>query len=399
MNPTPAPPEFSKEAAAEILSALVAIPSLNPFGDSARSGPEYTEGRVADWIAERLSAAGCQVTRQWVLPGRPNVLACLPGRDRTRTLLLETHMDTVQPATGMRDPFTPVRRNERIYGLGACDAKASLTAMILAMEWAAAGPPPPTDVLFAAVVDEEYGFRGVRHLIASGVAATAGVVGEPTECRIVIAHKGCLRWKVETRGRAAHASRPDEGVSAIRGMCRLIAGVEEGLAAAWAERAHPLTGPPTFNVGTIRGGLQANIVADRCEIDVDRRLIPGETSQGALAEFEAHARRAVAEMPGLEVVIHPPYLDDLPMALPADAPIVEEAKAAVIAAAGEPDVVGAPYGTDASKLTAAGIDTIVLGPGSITDAHSASESISLEQLVLAARIYAALVARGAPASA
>lgn len=389
-NP-PLPPAIDPERAAEILSALVAIPSVNPFGNPSLQGPRYTEAAVAKWVASRLEAAGCDVTLQPVWPDRPNVLARLPGRDRSRTLLFETHMDTVQPAAQMADPFTPVRRGDLVYGLGACDAKASLTAMILALEAIAAGPPPPIDILLAAVVDEEYGFRGVRHLVEQGLSAVAGVVGEPTECDIVIAHKGCLRWKVETHGRAAHSSRPAEGVNAITGMMRLMSAIESELVPGWAGRAHPLTGPPTLSVGVIRGGLQANIVPDWCEIDIDRRLVPGETSTAALAEFREVLERAAAGQEGLRVVVQDPYLDDIPMALPESAPIVGAARMAVGAVRGRAPVIGVPYGTDASKLTAAGVPTIVIGPGSIRQAHTAGEFVSLTDVVRAAHIYTALM--------
>ena len=142
-----------------------------------------------------------------------------------------------------------------------------------------------------AAVDEEHSFRGVVKFVEKGIKAEGAIVAEPTDMETVVASKGCLRWQLRTRGRAAHSSKPQIGINAISKMAKILNAMEEKFPAVFAQRTHPLVGSPTVNVGIIRGGLQVNQVPDSCTIDIDRRLIPGETKAGVWNEFESLIRR------------------------------------------------------------------------------------------------------------
>jgi len=367
---------FTEGDVAPLLRQLVAIPSVNPALQEGAG-----EGALAEFVAAHLRDLGASVQMQDVHPGRPNVIGRLRGGDTARRLVLEAHLDTVQ-TTGMTvEPFGGEIRAGRLYGRGACDTKASLAAMLLAMR-ALRDSPPACEVLLAALVDEEVTFSGARALAASGIRAAGAIVGEPTDLRLVIAHKGVVRFHVEVVGRAAHSAAPAEGVNAIEGMMRIIDSLHGESAAA---RAHPLTGPPTVCVTQIQGGSGANTVPERCTIHVDRRVIPGEHPEMAYRDLRDRIVRASAAFPG-QIVVHEPYLLDDPMETAPDSPVVRALATALTAATGRADLVGVPYATDASALAAAGIPCVVFGPGSLRDAHTASESVSLAEVAQAAEI-------------
>jgi acetylornithine deacetylase len=249
------------------------------------------------------------------------------------------------------------------------------------------------NVLLLASVDEEYQYRGVLAFVEQGARVQAAVVGEPTGLRVVVAHKGCVRWRLTTRGRAAHSSRPEEGDNAIDQMAEALLALREH-AARLGERAHPLVGRPTLSVGRIWGGTGVNIVPDNCTIEVDRRTIPGEEPADAQAELDATLAALRAKKPWVQVEREEPFIVDWALATPPEAKIVRAAGAA-LAAAGRPAApIGVPYGTDASKLWALGqAPSVVLGPGEIAQAHTADEYVPVDELVAAARIYAEIALR------
>lgn len=379
-------------AVVHLLQQLVRIPSINPLGDPECTGPMYTEEKMALAVAEYFKGTRCHVSLSYVLPDRPNVVITLPGQNPESVLLFETHMDTVKPSSDQRDPFDPVVRDGAVWGRGSCDAKASLASMMVALKGvAAAGEPPPSTIMLAAVIDEEYGFTGVKHLVEEGLSAAAAVVGEPTLLRIVTAHKGVLRFKVEVLGRTAHSSVADRGVNAILMMNRVLTMIERELKPSLLQITHPQLGSPTINVGTIRGGLQANVVPDRCIIDIDRRLLPGEEPEAIVADFARRLAAIREREPLFDYTLHPPYLIDNSLDTPPDAPIVACARSVCAEMGLSDELQAVPYGTDGSKLADAGIPTIVLGPGSIDVAHTAVEHVEVTQLERAVQLYAGLM--------
>ncbi|MEW6229005.1 MAG: M20/M25/M40 family metallo-hydrolase, partial [Bacillota bacterium] len=307
----------------DLLSQLVAIKSTNPR-DIPNPGPEDAEYEIGQFVVGWARDLGLKVRVQEVLPYRSNVLATPEGNDPPRRLLFEVHMGTVQ-AEGMTiEPFTPEVVGDRLYGRGACDAKGSLASMMLAMRaLKSSAERQSASVTLAAVVDEEHKFRGVSAVIDGGITAEAAIVGEPTELDLVIAHKGCLRWRVATFGKSVHTSRADEGINAISKMAEVIQ-VLDGLNRKYRSRIHPLVGTPLPTVTTIDGGAGVNTVPDRCTINVDRHTLLGEDPGEVLGEIAAALEDPRDREPDLKLEMKPPYPSDVPMEISHDEPASKE---------------------------------------------------------------------------
>ena len=388
------------------LADLVRRPSVNPMGRDV-SGPEYLEGRITDYLVQRFTAAGIPWARQPVAPGRDNVVARLdatvPGAP---VILWDAHQDTV-PVDGMTiDPFLPLVRDGRLLGRGACDVKGGMAAMLVALDrlrrW---DRPRPVTILFAATVNEEFGFSGARALSSlwTGMGTggpgdlsarellpgrpAAAVVAEPTGLDVVGMHKGAVRWRIRVLGRACHSSFPERGENAIFPAARAALAIEAlGLELLSRNPSHPC-GPPTLSLGTIRGGTGVNLVPDSVVLELDRRLVPGESSRAARDEVIA---RVAAACDGATIEHDEPFVEH--PGLPEGGAKVEVAGrrladtlGAAVQARGRSSVVrAARYGTNASVYAAAGVPTIVFGPGSIDQAHTADEWIEVEQVEIAA---------------
>ena len=361
-----------------ILSDLIRINSINPAYEQGR--PEET---IAAHIERIFKTRGIETWRQDVAPGRPNVLARLPGSGPGR-VVLEAHVDTASINGMTIEPFNPAVRDGKMYGRGACDTKGGLAAMINAvLSLHEAGQTPPCEVWLSATADEEFSFQGVLKL-CEGLKADAAIVAEPTELRAVIASKGVLRWRIRTRGKAAHSSKPHLGVNAIDHMARIVLAITAENQAL-ATNTHPLLGPGTLNVGVIHGGVQVNFVPDECVIEIDRRLLPGERVVDVLAHHERMLARFRAEIPGLDAIQEdPPLLADEALETPARAGVAVTASKVLRGMGLDGGLVGVPYGSDASKLSRAGVPSIIFGPGSIDQAHAAVEWVECDQVVKAA---------------
>jgi acetylornithine deacetylase len=380
----------------EILADLVAIPSVNPQHEATLT-PPFGEEQVASYVEGFGRAIGLSTFRQTVLPGRDNVVITLPGRDSSRRLLLECHMDTVPGWDGLPGPYEPRIAGGRLYGRGACDVKGTLAAMLAAIRLVAnRGWVVPREVVLVAVVDEEHQARGVSHVARHGPVADAAVVGEPTGLAVVVAHKGCVRWRVATTGRSVHSSKAHLGVNAIDGMVDLLSNLRSELNPKLAARDHQLVGAPTMNVCTIHGGVAVNVIPDRCEIEIDRRTVPGETLDVVIAEIEGEIR-AIARRRLIDVTVDPPFVVDPALDTPVDTSIVRHLTSATRAIVGEARIVGVPFGTDASKLSLAGIPSVVFGPGGIDLAHTRDEHVALDDVARAAEILATLMTTEVPA--
>lgn len=366
------------------LQELIGINSVNPAYASGQP-----EGRIQAWIHDFFTGAGIKAELVEVFPERPNLLATLPGRDRSRRLMLEAHVDTAGVENMVSPPFEPSILQGRIYGRGACDTKGGLAAMMHALvELQAEGFVPSCDVVLAATMDEEATYRGAAHL-CEHMTAEAAIVAEPTELRLVVASKGCLRWRVAIGGRAAHSSTPHLGINAISRMARLIVVMEEGDASLRTVK-HPLVGEPTLNVGLIRGGAQVNIVPEQCQVEIDRRLVPGEEPPVIQRQYEELSETLRARFPDMQIT-HTTLLEDWPMETSPDSHIVRTAQQALKRLRLPSDPAGVPFGSDASKFTRAGIPSIVMGPGSIDQAHTAAEYVAMDQVVQAVNLYKEII--------
>jgi acetylornithine deacetylase len=300
-------------------------------------------------------------------------------------------MDTVSILGMDIPPFEPRIEKNRLWGRGSCDTKAGLAAMLYALKTVSAVGPPSCTIMLAATVDEEYAFRGVSHLIDSGIKADAAVVSEPTGLDVVIAHKGCLRWRILTRGKAAHSSKVHLGLNAISKMAGVIQAIDTRLVPTYSRKCHPLLGTATLNIGMIEGGIQVNTVPDRCAIEVDRRMLPGESKDSVWAEFAEVLSGLRDADPALQVEMEEPKLYSVPLETDEREHVVRVAQEACRETTGRGITAGVPYGTDASKLSRVGIPSIVLGPGNIDQAHSSVEFVDLDQVTQAAEIYARMM--------
>lgn len=373
---------------AAIASQLVRIPSY--------SFQQEQEKEVAVEVHRLLQDAGVDSQLVEVLPGRPNVVARIPGKGDGPSLLLTGHMDTV-PAYEMKDPFSGEIREGILYGRGACDMKGPLAAMVSAMiGLAKSGISLKGDVVFAALIDEEEKGKGVEHLIHTGLRSHGVVNGEPTNLRLAIGHKG-LEWMVvNIQGKTVHGGRMEEGVNAIMMAARFLHLLEENYIPLLQERRHPVLGVPTINVGKIQGGVQPSTVPGSCRLEIDRRWVPEESRaqiygelEAILKELEKEDSRFHGELAEMfasgELLAHPPFYTE-----PEDSLVIATQEALRQEEIRE-ELTVFPAWSDAGTIAAfTSMKCIILGPGDLALAHSGKESIPVEDLRKAARIYGRL---------
>jgi len=376
-----------------LLAELVARPSPNPRG--ATPTPDCPgEAPVLEWLESFFRPFGASLIRQAVFPGRWNLLAELPSRHRGPALLLTAHADTV-PAEGMTiPPFEPSIRNGRLYGRGSCDPKGGLAAMLAAIAdyLAEHGGHFECPVAFAATCNEESGADGARRLAeVYGSTFWGAVVAEPTGLCIVNRHKGALRYRITIQGVAAHSSEPEKGVSALHAAAALLLDIEGPYRNALASRLHPALGFPRVSVGILQGGRQVNVVPDHAILDLDRRTLPGEPEETVRRELEARIA-AVAQTADPRIRFSLQLLEQYPpLDLETEAPLsrllAASCERTLRRAAFEP----AHFGTDGGVFSEKGVPSLVFGPGSIRQAHTADEWIAIEEVRLAHKVYKSLL--------
>jgi acetylornithine deacetylase len=351
----------------ELAAELVGIDSVNPDLVPGGAG----EGEISRFVAGWLEDAGLDVETSEVAPGRWNVVGIARGSGGAGTLLLNAHMDTVG-YEGMERPLEPLERDGRLYGRGAYDMKASLAAIMLAGA-EAAGAGLRGDVVVAAVCDEEVASIG-SEAVAAAVSADACIVAEPTEERPAVAHKGFVWLDVETRGRAAHGSRPDLGVDAIARMGRVLTGVEALDGALRANPSHPLLGSGSIHAGLIEGGQELSSYPERCVLRLERRTVPGETPR--LVE-----RQVASLLDGVDGEVRVRFVRP-PFEVAQEEPIVE----LVRRHAGGPELVGLPFWADSAVFAGAGIPTLLFGPRG-EGAHALDEWVDLASAERCLEVY------------
>ena len=370
----------------QLLAELVQRPSVNPMGRTDLDPSIVYEGRVTALLEHELRNIGCAFRRQRVAEGRDNLIATYtPPHPVPFGVLFEAHQDTV-PVDGMIvEPFGATVEGGKLYGRGACDVKAGVAVMLAALaRLVKEKPAGSAQVTVAVTVDEEHGGTGIQALMQSGLRADYAIVAEPTLLNIVNAHKGVARWSLETTGRACHSSRPDQGVSAVYRMARLLRGIEEYARQLQSLPPDPVLGPRTISVGRVTGGVSPNTVPDFCRADIDRRLVPGETYDTATADLDASLRaRPDVDFP---FTLARGSAGCLPLGPELSVELVERFGAVIDAVAGAHTVHPVPFGTDAATVAAAGVPVIVFGPGDIAQAHTKDEWIDLSQLEPAAEI-------------
>jgi acetylornithine deacetylase/succinyl-diaminopimelate desuccinylase family protein len=373
----------------DLLRDMVRAPS-HPGVERQEEGA----GRALDaYLRGRGIASGLVEVRA----GRPNVVATLEGTRPGRHLLLCGHLDTVPPNAGSpADFFSAAVENGRVFGRGTVDMKGALAAMAGALvAIKEQGGLPAGKITLAAVIDEEMESLGAEALIRSGFKADGAVVGEPTENRIAVGHKG-LEWlEVVFTGKAAHGSTPEAGVSAIAAAAHFVRLVETELVPGFERRRDPVLGLPAINMGTIQGGQQPSMVAAGCLIQLDRRWVTTETIDGVFGDLEALLAKVRAARPGLGTELRrmPGGMATMlhgPLVIDPGHPLVRAAREALEDSGREAGPLTVfPAWTDGALLSReAGIPTLIWGPGELALAHSAEESVPVEEVLLAARLYA-----------
>ncbi len=369
-----------------ITRELVRIESVNPSIEAGGSG----EGEVSAFVATLLADWGIDVERYECAPGRYNVHATL-GPDDGPSLLLNGHLDTVGVADMTVDPFgaavdggATVAGGERLTGRGACDMKAGLAVILaVAHRLRDASPGGRLHLLFTA--DEEHASLGMQAAVEGDLRADFGVVTEPTSLAVMPAHKGFAWVRATARGRAAHGSRPEVGIDAIRSAARLLAGLDVLEERIRNGPRHPLLGHGSLHAGTIEGGAAPSVYPERCEVRLERRTLPAENP----ADFEAELADVLdgvrRDHPEVSIELETELLRD-GSDVPPDHPQVIALLDALEAEGRERRVEGMTAWVDAAFLNSAGIPSICFGPGSIEQAHSADEWVSLREIELGADV-------------
>lgn len=364
-----------------LLSDLVSIDSINPDLVPGSAG----EGEIARYIAEWLERAGLEVELLESVSGRPNVIGIVRGTGGGKTLLLNGHMDTVGVA-GMTDGHKPRidREAGRLYGRGAYDMKGGLAACMLAIA-EAKKQNLRGDVIFTAVIDEEYASLGTFDL-AKRFHADGAIVAEFTELQLIPAHRGFVWLEIETIGKAAHGSRPDLGVDAIVKMGKVLAEMEKLDQKLRSNPTHPLLGSGSLHASLVRGGQELSSYPERCLLSVERRTLPGETPEaveGELLEIVENLQRTDLSF---QAVVRR-GIDRAPLETREDTEIVQSIQAASRKILNRPSLVaGVPFWTDAAVLAAAGIPSVLFGPSG-SGAHAVEEWVDLASVKTCAEVY------------
>jgi len=378
------------ESVIELLRAMVRVDSVN----GALTGRAQAESELVDWLAA--------VAGRWMLDvellaveGQASqlLLTLRVGGDRP-WVLFDSHLDTVAVDHMTIEPFGAELRGGRIWGRGTCDTKGTGAAMLWALREYAQITDPPNNVALLLSVDEEVSMTGIQSFIRNdlprlGWSPALVIVGEPTEHIPVVAHNGCVRWEIQTHGKAAHSSTPWEGHSAINDMVQALTVVQRDYIDA-LDAEHELTGRAVASVNTIRGGNAPNIIPESCVCEVDRRVVPGEDPDAVLPRVAELLDALKSNNAGLDYtqtlkVAHPPLL---PASSAAVLPIV---KRALNDNGVRKPAVGAPFATHAGYLSQAGLPTLVLGPGSPYPAHTKDEWVSVDEIELGVKVYGSLM--------
>lgn len=383
------------DPAIRLLRDLVAIDSVNPSLVPGAAG----EGAIAAAVAEHLRHIGLDVELQEAAPGRPNVIGVLEGRAKGRSLMLCGHLDTVG-VEGMRAPFDPIERDGRLYGRGSQDMKGGVAAMIDAARAIAGEGLPAGRLIVAAVVDEEYASVGADALV-SRWRADAAVVTEPTDLQIAVAHKGFAWFAIETRGRAAHGSRPREGRDAILRMGRVLQALERLDRRLQSLPVHPLMGTASLHASVIEGGRELSSYPDRCQLKLERRTVTGETDDRVRRELDDILALLKKEDAEFEASLTPLFsrpayeiaatheLPGMLQRLLSTLPDARARRAEHTLPDARANLIGMSFWTDAAVLGGAGIPSVLFGPGG-AGLHSIEEYVEVRDVLQCRDALAAL---------
>lgn len=371
----------------KLIADLVAINSVNPDLVPGGAG----ERQIADYIATWGRGAGLEVHVQEAASKRPNVILIARGEGGGASLMLNAHTDTVG-VSGMEAPFKPAIRDGRLYGRGAYDMKSGLAAFMLALK-AARAMNLRGDVMLSAVVDEEYGSLGTEALLAEWTRwqADAALIAEPTEQALSIAHRGFVWVDIETFGRAAHGSRPHLGIDAIAKMGKVLVALEAHDRQMRARPTHDLLGSGSLHASLIKGGNEISMYPAHCQLQIERRALPGETLASVEAETKAILAEIAASDPDFKAEAKATFARSA-YEIEAAHPLVQQLKRVAEARLDrEVALVGSSWWMDSALFGDHGIPTVVLGPSG-AGAHAIEEWVDLASVERCRQIYIDLIA-------
>lgn len=369
----------------DILKDLIAIPSVNPMGQTDIAPSICGEAQVNEYLCDFIEKTGLKpFVQKTALEGRDNVGGMIYKGEKYKTIIMQCHTDTVGIGSN-KNLLMPVEKDGKIYGRGSCDCKGGLAAMLAAFAEAAKHPEKvKNNIIVMGVSDEEYSFKGSLEIGRQSPTRVAnfGIVGEPTECRIVNGFKGVARWDISVQGKAFHSSEPEKGINAIYRMAKIIKLIEQ-YQSELAKINDPPLGNEIISVGVIKGGTSVNIVPDVCIIEIDRRLTRKNSPENALNALSKYLSE------NLDFEFATSKLKDSQSAA-----LIDSSRAGVkmmSAVCSEMGIDPVPrqvsFGSDAFRMNAAGIPTALWGPGSITTAHTDNEFVSVDDLKEAKEFY------------
>jgi len=365
---------------------LVQTPTENPPGN---------EKGAAQFLKPLLSKMGFKTKTVLSPKGRWNLTAERRWGRGGRTLIFNGHLDVVpagDPSQWKYPPFEGKLSKGRIYGRGASDMKSGIASFIHALstiERSKLSFHQGAVILHLVSDEESHGHQGMGFLSQrGGIRGDAALVGEPTDLQPVIAQKGALWLRISTLGKSAHGSKPHLGVNAIEKMMKLMG----RLISIPLEKEHPLLGKPTLSIGTIQGGTKINVVPDRCEIEVDRRMLPGEKKEEVLGEMKRVLDSLQSQDPFFRY-----RMEEIDFAEPSEVnpeeEIVEIAVEAIQNVTGKKPLLKAFSGFTDSRfyVNQCHIPTLIFGPGGMDQSHTTDESVEVDALVHAAHIYGLII--------
>jgi acetylornithine deacetylase len=370
-----------KGDAVALLRELVRVDSRNP--SLAPGAP--AEGPIAHVLVDAFRAWGVDAKVQDALPGRPNVVATIKGTGGGKSLMFNGHIDVVDVAGMVHPPFDANEKDGRLYGRGSSDMKGGVAAMCAAA--ARLKGRLKGDLIVACVADEEWESAGTTSLMRSGLRADAAIVTEPTGLQLMPAHKGFVWMEFTIEGRAAHGSRWDLGIDAIRNAGLVLAEFDRIDREELPKKTHPLLGRPSLHVGTIRGGSGLSTYPERCDFTIERRTLPGENTGGIVNELNSGIWAVGLGKPELKFgFTMRSTFEQPPSDVALDAPVVVALSKTLREHGLSDKPAGMSAWTDAALLNKAGIPAICFGPGDMGLAHAAEEYIEVREVAQATDI-------------
>jgi succinyl-diaminopimelate desuccinylase len=371
--------KVDEKSTVELLQKLIQTVTTNPPAE---------EIGLAQWVADYLRRSGLEVELLPFDGKRANVLARLRGRGTRPTLIFSAHFDTVPAGElpWMFDPFSGTVRNNKVYGRGAADMKGGLAAMMKAAEILSKERLNlQGDLLLALTSGETSNCVGAKKLVEEGRIRNAGamLVSEPTGLNVYVAEKGALWIRARTTGKTAHGSMPEHGENAILKMANFLTRLEQF---RFDHTPHPLLGHPTISVGLIKGGVTINVIPDKCEVELDIRLLPGQKPEEVLGRLK--------QLGGSNVEFS--IIDfKQPVLTPTDDPFVKVAVGAVAQVTKrKPNVGGVSYYTDGNVIAnSLNIPLVIIGPADTHMTHQPDEYVEIPRLIDAVRIFLLIAMR------